>query len=630
MCGKRYLSDILNRFMRLLKKVEKIMNIEKIGRLIKYQRTEQSISKEKLAAGICSVVVLKRIEAGERCGDFFTLERLISRLGKSNNKIELIQDEKEYELFLLRERMNEKLRLKKYDEAEKMLAEYENILDKEKNLYYQYIETIKGVICSEKYKNHKEAEKYFYNAINITLPKFSVDKIDEYLLAADEVIILLLYLKNKGKIQGSFLDTYGNAILNYIDSHFQDEEIKCNLYSKSTWIIGDSLIKNRKYEEALSVTMKAENMLVSNGILLNVPQLLDRIIFLSKNNDKPIYNNFKKMRDALKGLYKEYDIEWNTEDINLIIDYKQKNVYLISEFIKQERKFIGVSQQKLSEDLDIDIKTVSRIENGKVLPKKGTFQKILNYFDEEREVAESRIVTNDFYLLEMERKVAKLNAFHKYGEAEALYKEIKARIPLEYKRNKQYVELMDALFDREMERCELKEIVDRLIKAFNITRGDMGIDRIGEFILSKAEAVLINNLAICYALMDMKGKSIELLEKAVSAYKNSKIELKYRYVPLALMYTNLCCYYEETNQFKKAIELIDKTIKYSIECFRGDFLGFLLVERTYAIDRMTGDNIQSIQKYKQSYQLKKLMKESEQQKAPLKRAFKQWYGEEIE
>lgn len=114
------------------------------------------------------------------------------------------------------------------------------------------------------------------------------------------------------------------------------------------------------------------------------------------------------------------------------------------------------------------------------------------------------------------------------------------------------------------------------------------------------------------------------------SYENSKIELKYRCVPLNLIYSNLCAYYEETDQFDKALSLADKTIRYSIECLRGNFLGFLLEERTYTTDRKTGDNSGSKQKYRQSYYIRKLMKESEIQKAPIMKAFKKWYGEEIE
>ena len=62
------------------------MNIVKIGALIKYERVKQDISIEKLAKGVCSESVIRRTEAGERGADFFVLDMIVSRLGRSDNK----------------------------------------------------------------------------------------------------------------------------------------------------------------------------------------------------------------------------------------------------------------------------------------------------------------------------------------------------------------------------------------------------------------------------------------------------------------------------------------------------------------------------------------------------------------
>ena len=605
------------------------MNIAKIGALIKQERIGRDISRTKLTAGVCSEASLRRIEAGERHGDFFILERLISRLGSSINKLDIIQDETDYRLFVLKEIIKEELSSENYDGAEESRAECESFADKENTLQCQYLETMKGIISSEKYRDFNKADEHFNLAINLTLPGISAEKMDDYIIGEEELIIILLYLKNKEKMGEDRIGRVGRDILNYIDTHFSDEEVKCSLYGRAARIIGDSFIKNGKYEEALTITLAAEDRLAGNGMLQNLPQLLDRILFLSEGRNEPVYADFKKMRDALKDLYEEYDLKWKTKDISLITDCKQKNIYIMSEFIKQERLLKGITRQELSAELDIDIKTISRIETGKNSPKKETLRKLLEYFDKETEMAESRIITNDFRLLEMEREVAKLNTFQRYEEAEVLYRELKQEISLEHKRNAQYVKLMDVQFDRIMKRCTPDEAIERLTDAFNITRGDTGLAGLGKFVLSKTEATIINNIAVCYKMVNRQDKSIELLEKAALSYGNSRIDLKYRYVPLALIYSNLCAYYEETDQFDKALELADKTIRFSIECLRGDFLGFMLEEKTYTLDRMTGDNSKSRQRYRQSYQLRRLMKASERQKAPIERAFKEWYGEDI-
>ena len=170
------------------------MNIVKIGALIKYERVKQNISIEKLAKGICSESVIRRTEAGERGAGFFVLDMIVSRLGRSDNKVELMQDEKDYELYELREKLTSEIESKNYDEAAKLLAEYEALADIESPLHTQFIKMIKGFISEEKHLDFIEADRSYYQALTLTLPEFSLEKLENYLLGENELILLILYL----------------------------------------------------------------------------------------------------------------------------------------------------------------------------------------------------------------------------------------------------------------------------------------------------------------------------------------------------------------------------------------------------------------------------------------------------
>ena len=100
-------------------------------------------------------------------------------------------------------------------------------------------------------------------------------------------------------------------------------------------------------------------------------------------------------------------------------------------------------------------------------------------------------------------------------------------------------------------------------------------------------------------------KSVEILEKATKGYERSKIDVKRYEIPFILLSVNLCARYEEIDRFEDSIHLTDKVIKNLISCKRGDELGFLVEEKTYTTDRMTGNNAKSIEKYRQSYRLMK-------------------------
>lgn len=606
------------------------MKVVKLGNLINFERTKIGVSLEKLSMGLCSSTVLRRIEAGDREVDFFLIERLLSRLGSSINKMEILQDSADYELLLIREYIRRFLIQKNYRQAEIFLSEYEKRVERFRNIHEQYILVIKAVIAEEKEGDYALSGEYLERAMKLTLLGFELDRIDNYLLSEDELILIVFNLKNKEQTGKGYFSAYGRLLLHYVDKHFRDEEVKSCLYGRIAWVIGESLIKRGQYDEALEISLNAERRLTANGLLSNLPQLLDRIVFLSKGRNNTIHKDYRRMRDALRNLYKEHGYQWDRGEGKFPVSYRQRHISLISEVIRQERILRGYSQLKLSDYLDIDIKTISRIESGKAFPKTRTMEKLMRHFDLELEAIETRIVTNSLYLLELEREVAKLNSFKKYLEAEQVFLELKAKLSLYYKRNRQYVKYFDAIFDWILRKKNSVEILERLTDAFHITRGKFGILNLGEFHLSKVEAVIINNIAICYKEGGEIYKSIELLEKAVKSFENSKVDTRFYYIPLSLIYMNLCVCYEETDQYEKAIAFADKSICYAIDCMRGDFLGFLLEEKTYTRDRMQKKREHSKSLYRQSYQLRKLMKASEAQKEPLRKAFRSWYGEEIE
>lgn len=114
------------------------MNQKMIGNLINYERTKKKISMQKLCDGVCSFSTLKRAESGERLPDYFILERIIERLGKSVNKLEFLQDQEAYEICYLRMVIEEYLEEEEYEEAERALIYYEGQTGLKSELHQQY------------------------------------------------------------------------------------------------------------------------------------------------------------------------------------------------------------------------------------------------------------------------------------------------------------------------------------------------------------------------------------------------------------------------------------------------------------------------------------------------------------
>ena len=601
-----------------------------IGDIIKHQINKKGISPEKLTEGLCTPTSLKRLINGDTRQSFFLVERILQRLGISVNKVTLLHNESDDTLFIMREMICKLLVEKAYAKAEYILSEYEMVADLSNPLHLQYVCETRGVILSEAYGKHEEALELYHKAFKAVLERFEVDKLSDFLLGEEEMILLMLMLKEEMKVKNTNISVYARQLLDYVEKQYEDEEVRTNIYTKLAWLMGESAIKNNNYEDALELTLGGIEALTDNGLLLHLPQFLDRLLFLTRDRAEDVYSSWKKKRDALKELYVEYHEPWETEDIRLWESYRQNNIYLISELLRDERDLSGYSQEELAEAIGIDVKTISRIENGKSTPKKATFASIKEHFDLEGDSLQTRLAVDNPSLLEMERDISRLTSKHQYKEAEILFKSLKKQLSMESKVNRQYVAFTEALFDNMLKRKPVEEVIADLENAFLITRNDKHLKNLGKFVTTDLEAKIINMMALCYEILGDRNESIKLLEKLKEGYERSKVTDRNHRIPIGLLYTNLCTYYEEMNRFDDAISLADKAIKYYIKCNRGDNLGFLVEEKTYTNYRMTGDNTTNKGKYRQSYRLMELMKAGEKEKAPLREAYKEWYGETID
>jgi len=600
-----------------------------IGDIIKYQINKKSILPEKLTEGLCTTTSLNRLINGDIRQSFFLVERIIQRLGISVNKITLLHNESDDTLFIMREMICKLLVEKAYAKAEYILSEYEMVADLSSPLHLQYVCETRGVILSEGYGKHEEALELYHKAFKTVLERFEVDRLSDFLLGEEEMILLMLMLREEMKVKNKNISIYARQLLDYVEKQFEDEEVKTNIYSKLAWIMGESAIRNKKYEDALEFTLNGIDALTDNGLLLHLPQFLDRLLFLTKDRNENIYKSWEKKRDALKELYLEYNEPWETEDIRLWESYRQNSVYLISEFLKDERDLAEYTQEELAEAVGKDIKTVSRIENGKSTPKKGTFTSIKEHFDIEIESFQTRLTVDNLSLLEMERDISRLSSKHRYEEAESLFKSLKKQLSMESRINRQYVAFMEELFDNVLKRKPTEEVLANLEKAFLITRTDKHLENLGKFVTTDLEAKIVNMMSICYKQIGNINKSVELLENAVKGYERSKIDVKRHEISFILLSVNLCTVYEEMDRFEESISLTDKTIRNILSYHRGHMLGILLLEKVYTQSRILGNAIIKKDDCEKLYLLMELMKSGEKDKAPLSEAYKEWYGEDI-
>ena len=124
----------------------------------------------------------------------------------------------------------------------------------------------------------------------------------------------------------------------------------------------------------MSISEQIIELLTKNAVLTHLPWFLEHARLAADHLKKRDTENiWRKKQEALKWIYDEAGKNYSVDRIYIWKNYQQKKVYVLSELIKQERKNQGKSQEKLAEEIELDPKTLSRIEVNRHMPKPVTW-----------------------------------------------------------------------------------------------------------------------------------------------------------------------------------------------------------------------------------------------------------------
>ena len=158
--------------------------------------------------------------------DTFLLDALMSRLGKSADKLEYTVSEEEYEYLVQRAEIEEALEQERYEVVRIRIEEYEEVLKKGDILHWQYIVMIKAFVALQESGNKEEYIRQLENAMEYTMPFWKKDNILGYKMTWLELGLYLSWVRNIKEKQEMLVIT--ENILEYVDKQWDDEEGNIN------------------------------------------------------------------------------------------------------------------------------------------------------------------------------------------------------------------------------------------------------------------------------------------------------------------------------------------------------------------------------------------------------------------
>ena len=165
-----------------------------LGTILSFYRKKYNFLQTQLCEGICSLATLSRIEKGKNEIDSLTSESLLGRIGKEVTRFEIILNDEDYELWQMREEIKKFLEDGENEKAKALLEIYKKQTLENNPVHEQFYLFYDAKIKRQNNGSKEEICKILLQALNITKPEFTLEKVKENIFNPTEIELILLLI----------------------------------------------------------------------------------------------------------------------------------------------------------------------------------------------------------------------------------------------------------------------------------------------------------------------------------------------------------------------------------------------------------------------------------------------------
>lgn len=490
-------------------------------------RRGRHITLERLARGLCSESMLTRIEEGERLPGKMLRDRLLARLGLTNDGYEDFLLADEYRAWQRRQKLLNAIENKDILEAEKMIACYERQGEKKDKIERQFYLTMRAQVIQDQGVEYEELRRIYGRAIDCTLPGREVKQWKESLLSEQEWNLLLEYIGcggSVGQLSVCADETYQMAayeiLLSAIEEAGMDSYCLVKIYPKAVYALCLELMKEvepkRHCGRILQLCSTAVELLRSTKRMFYLCELLEIMEHVWEEQRKGedgensvciggvTLSKVRLWRKELVGLYQSAGVSEKME--NCVYLYRQTKNRFIGEVVRRRRKMLGMTKKGLCEGICHE-KTLGRLENGTAKTQREVTVKLLERMRVSPEYQRYRIVTDKYEVLILYDAVGKALNNRDMKAMGGILPQLKAMIPMELTINRQEIAFLENLYLWHTEKITKQECLLRLKEILGET---VPLERIGQ---AQEEYLSVGELIYLYNIADKSegGEKAELM-----------------------------------------------------------------------------------------------------------------------
>lgn len=384
------------------------------------------------------------------------------------------------------------------------------------------------------------AKHNLQSAISLTLPDFTYEKIDKFLISTIEIENLLaleqLRIESRPDRDQSTEKWHLEILMDFINENFTDEEEHAKIYSKCAWLLATIYFNEEDYMRTISLCSKGIEGLRRNAILYFMFPLLVLITEAEKKlGINPDNSKWTQYKISLTFLWDNYAEKWYPTDW-LFHNCSQQEYLLDYELVRSEREAKKMTQLELSDGIYKNVESYSRFETGKVSPKKKTFEKLLEKLEIERRRYNSFAVTDSHKTMELRRNLDRMIGRKEYTHAQEVCENLKKELNMDLKENRQIVESAEMLIDSRLNKIPYQNF---LIRQKELLSDIIDFNNHSLYhVPNRNEVLLINYYCVVLKETGQIQEATWIYQCALQKIKGSRINIKYRYLSYSLLLNN--------------------------------------------------------------------------------------------
>lgn len=590
--------------------------LNQIGKLINYERNRAGMTLKELSRGLCSRAFLMRVETGERTCDKMIADALLQRAGVSADKFSHLLSPKEQLLLMLREQMLSAVERGNGAEARELIARYRRKAERKGKLHKQLLLLAQVMLdwkCGGKTETMQEslAEAWDITMGGSLMEDMVSGKKKDMGMTLTEFVLLMMHYRLLEEQEDWKRASAGYAwLLSHLE-RFSDVGDRAKLYPQIAYRRMLLLMKEGKTEEAVQLAKKGVELLQEEGRLFYLTKFLRFI--LEHDGDTPERSEkLKEILESIEWVYRKYKVEekewvWN-------IPYGVAGLELFGNIIRSRRKVLGMSQEELADGI-CDPVSISRIEQGKVAPKKQVYQKLLARVGMTGDRYESTIQVERPELLAEADKACTLMTLARNEEAEKILDELERKMEGTDKFSMQYVKSTKAAALYNQGKITAQEHSRLQEEALYLTVPRVGLEKMAEWSFSLQEARTTNLLTASYDKDGRREEGIALLEILKRQYEEKPFPLDYYVACYEVTMLNLGDLLGNAGRYEEAIAASEEAIWLGLNAERGAILLSVLYDIGWDMEQLWESGVytkkESLPYVKASYALRQLFETQE-------------------